>query len=145
MAVRVTPYLSKEDEKKILNWIDKFIEFLPEYDKDIFSSMAMKLRCNEDRFILNNIEQTMKKLNIFEGEHLLYYSDFGREIKRVGNYSKYLAQKELENKIEKHKNQLEIENLEYSIMMNKWLLRTKWLPHILSFLAFIIALISLFL
>jgi hypothetical protein len=143
MAIRVTPYLSLEEEEKILIWIDKFIEFLPEYEKDLFSSMAMNLKCDQNLYYY--VEETLKRLNIFEGEHLLNFSDFGREVKKAGNYSKYLEQKEIEKKIEKHKNDLEVENLKYSIMMNKWLLRTKWVPHILSLLAFILAVISLFL
>ena len=140
----MTPYLSPEDEKTILNWIDKIIEFLPEYEKDIFGSIAAKIECRENPFIVHNIEQTMRRLNIFEGEQLIQFSDFGREVKKVGNYSKYLAQKEIEISREKQKNLLEIENLEYSILMNKWLLRTKWLPHFLSLLALIMAIISLY-
>ncbi|MDR7209229.1 hypothetical protein J2W48_001162 [Flavobacterium piscis] len=40
--------------------------------------------------------------------------------------------KSIEKQKEKFKYDKEIENLEFSIKMNKWLLKTKWLPYNLN-------------
>lgn len=91
---------------------------------------------------IQNIGNTMLRLNIFEkvGNHFIQFSPLGREIKEFGNYSLYLEYLTKLKNLKTYKQKKEIENLESSIKMNKWLLKTKWLPHIFS----IITLIALF-
>ena len=145
MVIRVS-YQSEEEEKLIFEWIDKVIEFFPEFEKDIFSSIMHSLNCNENNSIVQGVGSTMLRLNIFEKveNYGVQYSNFGREVKKHGNYSKYKEYSNLKKEKEKFKHTKEMENLEFSIKMNKWLLKTKWLPHILSALALILSILSFF-
>lgn len=140
-------YQSDEDEKRIFEWIDRIIEFFPKYEKDIFASLIHKMNCKEELPIINNIGNTMLKLNIFEkvGDHFIQFSSFGREIKDFGNYTSYVEHLTKLKNVETYKQKKEIENLESSIKMNKWLLKTKWLPHIISLIALIASILALFL
>lgn len=139
-------YQSPEDEEKIFKYIDKIIEFFPKYEKDVFASLIHKMDCKEDLSDIQNVGNTMLRLNIFEkvGSHFIQFSPLGREIKDFGNYSLYLEHLAKLKDLETYKQKKEIENLESSIKMNKWLLKTKWLPHIFSIIALIISLIALF-
>jgi len=139
-------YQSPEDEEKIFKYIDKIIEFFPKYEKDVFASLIHKMDCKEDLSEIQNVGNTMLRLNIFEkvGSHFIQFSPLGREIKDFGNYSLYLEHLAKLKDLETYKQKKEIENLESSIKMNKWLLKTKWLPHIFSIIALIISLIALF-
>lgn len=139
-------YQSPEDEEKIFKYIDKIIEFFPKYEKDVFASLIHKMDCKEDLSEIQNVGNTMLRLNIFEkvGSHFIQFSTLGREIKDFGNYSLYLEHLAKLKDLETYKQKKEIENLESSIKMNKWLLKTKWLPHIFSIIALIISLIALF-
>lgn len=145
MVVREN-YQSVEDEKNVFEWIDRIIEFFPKYEKDIFASLIHKMECKENLPEIQNIGGTMLRLNIFEkvGDHFIQFSTLGHEIKDIGNYSLYLEHLSKLKDLETYKQKKEIENLESSIRMNKWLLKTKWLPHIFSIIALIISLIALF-
>lgn len=139
-------YQTPEDEKIIFLWIDKIVEFLPAFESDSFLSLMAKMQCNEDEILIKNIGYTMLKLQILETkiQGVIQFSDFGRIIKEHGNYSKYLNVLNEQKQKQIIKEQKEIENLNFSITLNKWLIRTKWLPHLLSILALIISLISIF-
>jgi hypothetical protein len=145
MVIRES-YQSKEEEKIVFDWIDKVVEFLPEFESDMFKSLMHNMNCTESDNIIKCIGYTMLRLNILElrSESFIQFSEFGRLVKKHGNYSKYLNWVESQKILEENRQQTELENLKYSIQMNKWLLRTKWLPHLLSLLALIIALIALF-
>lgn len=139
-------YQSAEEEKKVFEHIDRIIEFFPKYEKDIFASLIHKIDYKDELPSIQNIGNTMLRLNIFEkvGDHFIQFSPLGREIKDFGNYSLYLEHLAKLKNLEVYKQKKEIENLESSIKMNKWLLKTKWLPHIFSIIALIISIIVLF-
>ncbi|NMH26551.1 hypothetical protein [Flavobacterium silvaticum] len=140
-------YQSSEDEKKLFEWIDRIIEFFPKYEKDIFASVIHKMNCKEEFPVVNNIGQTMLRLNIFEkvGDHFIQFSSFGQEIKAFGNYTNYLKHQDKIKQLEIYKQKKEIENLESSIKVNEWLVRTRWWPHILALIALIFSALALFL
>lgn len=140
-------YTFTNDEKFIFDWIDKVIEFLPEFKHDIFLNIMRTLECEENHDVINYIGNIMLKLNILEkkGQYTVQFSSFGRTIKEHGNYSNFLKWNEQQKVIAANRERIEIENLEYTIKVNKWLLRTKWLPHILSFLALVLAALAFFL
>lgn len=71
-------------------------------------------------------------------------TDLGRLAKDNGGYNKYLESQKLEEKDAKEKSIAEIENLHLTNQINKFLYKTRWLPHILSILAFIISILSLY-
>ncbi|MDR7209230.1 hypothetical protein [Flavobacterium piscis] len=85
MVIRVS-YQSAEEEKLIFEWIDKVIEFFPELEKDIFSSIMYSLNCNENNSIIHGVGNTMLRLNIFEKveNYRVQFSDFGRDVKKHG-------------------------------------------------------------
>jgi hypothetical protein len=144
----IDKYHTPEDEKIIFTWIDKIVEFMPSFQSDSFRAVTEKLECCESEDLTKSIGYTMLSLNILEPsptEGLIQLSDFGRVVKNHGNYSKYLASLEDKKMQQITRSLKEMENLNYSIAINKWLLRTKWLPHVLSILALIISLLALFL
>lgn len=138
-------YQSVEDEKRAFEYIDKIIEFFPKYEKDIFASLIHRMDYKDELSSIQNIGNTMLRLNIFEkkGDHFIQFSPLGREIKDFGNYSLYLEHLTKLKNLETYKQKKEIKNLESPIKINKWLLKTKWLPHIFSVIALIISLIAL--
>jgi hypothetical protein len=67
--------------------------------------------------------------------------DSGYEIYKNGGWIKHIENRkiEIENEAGKafKRDSIEIANLEYSIEVNKWLLKTKWWPHFISIISLI--------
>ncbi len=64
---------------------------------------------------------------------------FGSEVINQGGWIKYLENENEKLEFENKKRIAELENLKVSNNLNKWLLKTKWLPHFFAFISFLFA------
>jgi hypothetical protein len=56
----------------------------------------------------------------------------GTDVINQGGWLKYLENEKKDAEFNKEKSKIELENLKTSTRLNKFLLKTKWLPHIVS-------------
>src|SRR5690606_15200269 len=88
-----------------------------------------------------NVTQLMVSLNYLKIVNVIYVelTDYGREVKSLGGHFAYLAAQKANKDFSNRMTEVEFENLQYEIKINKWLLKTKWLPHVISILAIIVS------
>lgn len=73
----------------------------------------------------------------------LILTSLGREARGYGGYYKYEDKLTLDSIAATEKEMVELGNLESSQMVNNYLYKTRWIPHILSLIALIVSLIAL--
>lgn len=83
----------------------------------------------------------LKENNLLIEENSFYrLSPLGYEvIYRYGTWEKYLQEQNRKQYQLLEFQKLEIENLKWSIRQNSWLYRSRWIPHILSVISFLIS------
>lgn len=93
-------------------------------------------------FINNCIDRVeLYDLIIFSGN--THYSAkltlLGNSVIEQGGWIKYLENKKQKAEFENRKQIAELENIETTTQVNKFLIKTKWLPHSLAFFSFVFA------
>jgi outer membrane protein OmpA-like peptidoglycan-associated protein len=85
-------------------------------------------------------EELQKKELVKIYESLCILTEKGKLIVNEGGWYKYLEkQKQFEKRIEEKEN-LEFEKSKVDLSLNKWLLKTKWIPHILAIISLLMSL-----
>ena len=81
----------------------------------------------------------------FTNAAFLHLTVFGNEVMKKSGWIKYIKDKENnDNEIYSNKIKIEkaeLENLHSNTLLNKWLIKTKWIPHIISIISIIIAVV----
>ncbi|MFV5698441.1 hypothetical protein ACM55H_08740 [Flavobacterium sp. ZT3R17] len=104
-------------------------------------------RDDEERFYRQSISYLIDDLGLikqpFKNSPVLQLTPFGLEVIGKGGWLKYTqskksAKKEAEEN-RKAKEKAELENLTSTTKVNQWLLRTKYLPHVLSFVSIVVS------
>lgn len=89
-----------------------------------------------------------KTINLMLDDYKLIHKSFsdslditltkhGNDVVNQGGWLKYLENEKNEAEFSKEKTKIELENLTTSTKLNKFLLKTKWLPHIVSVISII--------
>lgn len=148
--------ISKSDENLIIDVADKIIDILPEFSDvftlDIQSNLLEQAKDIEDESKINSKYSKAYDLILSQGYisplksssiPKTILTDLGREVKRSGGHNQYLQKLDLEKNREETRRELEAKNIETSIKLNEYLLKTKWLPHLLSLIALVVSVIAI--
>jgi hypothetical protein len=88
-------------------------------------------------------EGVIEKPKAFYTHHTYQLSTHGLEIMSHGGRRAYDKKKKDDLDFEQRRRSAELDNLESSTKVNKWMLKTRWLPHILSILSVLVAILAL--
>jgi deoxyxylulose-5-phosphate synthase len=115
--------------------------------KLIFDSKNQNLGCdyfvNVDGNNLNTSQQARLRMSL-EDKGLVRYNqsvdictltEKGYSIVENGGWSTFIKKQKEENEKQINKETLEFDNLKTTTALNKWLLKTKWLPHFISIIS----------
>lgn len=98
-----------------------------------------------DIIFINNCFEIaeLKGLIIFSGNSNLSakLTKIGLSIIENGGWINYLEREAQKDKLKKDIDEAELENLKTNTEINKWLIKTKWLPHIISIFSLITTII----
>lgn len=126
--------------------IDIILKRIVEKDPEVItiSDYLYTLKDNE-QYAYSRISGIMGEHNLADviDSNRVRANENSRNIVKNGGYFKHLELFELDRKKEIQLKELEERNLKLQIKMNEWFLRSKWIPHVLSLLALIIALIAI--
>ena len=114
--------ISSVKNPKILNEDD-----FDDYNEFIKYRQIINLMTDDYKFIQKSFSNSLD----------IILTKFGNEVISQGGWIKYLENENKKLEFENKKRIAELENLEVSNNLNKWLLKTKWLPHFFAFISLI--------
>ncbi|MEO4005818.1 hypothetical protein [Flavobacterium sp. CAU 1735] len=127
--------------QEVEDFIDEFISKWPSYNEYfVYDILVDTMKTDKGVYLYNLARFLLVQRGIIKtGGAFDELTDYGRQIKSKGGYKKYLEEINSLERKQKYRTELELKNLEITTDLNKWLYKTKWLPHILSILAFLIS------
>lgn len=122
---------------------------------DIESNKNSRILDEDDFADYSEFIEYRKLINLILDEYKLIKKPFtnsldivltklGTEVINQGGWIKYLENEKLKEQIENEKLNAELENLKTSTEVNKFLLKTKWLPHVVAILSFLFSIYVFF-
>jgi hypothetical protein len=132
-----------EKDKALFNYI--ILNAKSEFT--IESVVAKTLDISQNRKLIERVSIFLEEEGFITVHNTTFYtfklSEKGRVVKKLRGYENYFEHVESEAKKIKAKEDAEFESARSTAELNTWLLKTRWLPHILSGLAIIISVIAL--
>jgi hypothetical protein len=88
-------------------------------------------------------EHGLATVNQYRAGNDLIITYHAHQILKNGGWLKHCEEWSLKEQEEEKRKKLELESLRWTTQVNKWLFKTRWLPHLLALAAFIVSIIAI--
>ena len=133
---------------------DEIIDFLLNSvkEKNGIDTANLLDEASKSFFKIEKTRSSLKYFDFMKNEDLVTFDNDNRYritrngllIIENGGWLKYIENQNKRADFERHKSEIEFKNHETTLELNKWFLKTKWLPHLLAFTSIVFSIFTYF-